>query len=131
MNDDGGVLGRLPRSRPGTRSEKRAEAGESPDQQAARSRPAASTARAAKSAEQRKAKASRPAKAAAKGRAGQGAGARSGAGRAPRPSHSVPPEPRPRDPIAGAVRTGVKVAEGGIKLAGGITRELLRRLPRP
>lgn len=131
MNDDGGVLGRLPRSRPGTRSEKRADTGQSPGQGGAKSRPAAGTARAAQSAEQRKAKASRPAKATAKGPAGQGAGGRSGAARSPRPSHSVPPEPRPPDAIAGAVRTGVKVAEGGIKLAGGITRELLRRLPRP
>jgi hypothetical protein len=137
MNDDGSVLGRLPRSRPGTRSEKRAETdGGAEKAGAASSRPAAATARAAKAAEQRGTRASRPATGATGGRAAKSPGGRptkdAGAPRSAGPAHSAPPEREPRgDPITRALRASVKVVEGGLKLAGGITRELLRRLPRP
>jgi hypothetical protein len=131
MNDDEGVLGRLPRSRPGTRSEKRAGSAGPKEGAPAKSRPAAGAARAAKGSEQRATKASRPAKGAT---ARPAARKTRGAAQAPKtpPPHSAPPERgQAGDPIAGAVRAGVRAAEGGVKLAGGLTRGLLRRLPRP
>lgn len=130
MKDNEGVLGRLPRSRPGTRSEKRTGSAGPKENAPAKSRPAAGAARAAKTSEQRGTKASRPAKGAtAKPRPSKAPGP----AQAPKtpPPHSAPPEREPAgDPITSAVRAGVKVAEGGVKLAGGLTRELLRRLPR-
>jgi hypothetical protein len=79
MEDGGGdVLGNLPRTRPGRRSEKRKGTTE-------RSRP--------------------------------------------RPR---PPEPPSRsDPVGDAVRAAAGAAEAGLRVANGITREVLRRLPRP
>ena len=78
--DEGGILGNLPRSRPGTRSEKRPEQG---------------------------------------GRTGR-------------------PEREPRgpgaaesDPVGEAVRGAVRLAGAGLRVADGITREVLRRVPRP
>ena len=41
------------------------------------------------------------------------------------------PEPQGGDPVTGAVRAATRVAETGLKVAGGVTREVLRRLPRP
>ena len=80
MEDDGGdVLGNLPRTRPGRRSEKR----------------------------ERKAEATRPRR---------------------RPPQPPPPDP---DPVGDAVRAAAGVAGAGLRVANGITRELLRRLPRP
>src|SRR5215212_8191664 len=94
MEEDSGVLGNLPRSRPGRRSQKRDAAGQI--------------------AEQRGSKAAQP------------------------PSHArgrpapAPPEPSGgADPVGEAVRTAAKVAGSGLKLADGVTREVLRRLPRP
>ena len=135
MNDDGGVLGRLPRSRPGTRSEKRTGAG-GPAKRTPKAgpRPAKKTAKATSAAKAPTAakppKAPKAPKAATPPRAPapkplprerpQG-----------RPAHSAPPPERGGDPVTDALRAGAKVAEGGAKLAGGLARELLRRLPRP
>jgi hypothetical protein len=114
MNDDGGVLGRLPRSRPGTRSEKRADAG-GPAKAKAKTTPA--TAKPKPKAAKPKPPRSQPMPERPRPR---------------RPAHSVPPPPeRAGDPLTEVLRTGAKVAEGGVKLAGGITRGLLRRIPRP
>jgi hypothetical protein len=80
MEDSGGdVLGNLPRTRPGRRSEKR-EGKPLPSQ--------------------------------------------------PRRQREQPPPPPP-DPVGDAVRVAAGVAGAGIRVANGITRELLRRLPRP
>jgi hypothetical protein len=81
MDDGGDVLGNLPRTRPGRRSEKRSSNRQSPA--AARQEP---------------------------------------------PPASQPPEP---DPVGGAIRAAAGVAGAGIRVANGITREVLRRLPRP
>ena len=75
------VLGNLPRTRPGRRSEKR------------------------------------------KGGAQRGAPRR-------RPAQQPPPQSDP-DPLGGAVRAAAGAAEAGLRVANGLTRELLRRLPRP
>lgn len=98
MDDDSGVLGNLPRSRPGTRSQKRNAPAAPPP--AAR----ASTARAS-----------------TQGRPRPKA----------RPKPAPAPEPSSSDPVSEAVRTAAKVAGGGLKLANGLTREVLRRLPKP
>jgi hypothetical protein len=99
--DEPGVLGNLPRSRPGQRSDKRASAAPKP-------RPAAK--RAATTARKRTAT-RKPAAATSKRREQP----------APEP---VAPSP-PADPITAAFRVAGKVAEVGLKTAGGI----LRRLP--
>jgi hypothetical protein len=128
MEDDGGVLGRLPRSRPGTRSDKRA-AGERPAKGAARAARASEAREPAATPKQRPPAAERPAASAARApRTGRPAVGRRAPGA--RPPHSAPPQPG-GGPIGDAVRITTKVAEGGVKLATGLTRELLRRLPRP
>jgi hypothetical protein len=106
VTDDPGVMGNLPRSRPGRRSEKRSTA----------SKP--------------------PAKGGAKGRASGSAGstAKKGAsGSPPRGAASQAPRAgggqtaRGPDPVGDAVRIAAKVAGTGLGIATGI----LKRLPRP
>jgi hypothetical protein len=83
MADDGGVLGNLPHSRPGRRSDKR------------------------------------PAQ-------------RQEATEAPAPS--AKPDARDTqggDPVAGAIRTATGLAAAGARVANGVAREVLRRVPRP
>jgi hypothetical protein len=112
-----GVLGNLPRSRPGRRSTKRS-AGATP-----RKQPAAGAS------SKRGATATRAA--ATTPRAKRSTGARSSAStRPPRSAASERPAPQPSrqggdDPLTQAVRLGVKVAETGVKTAVG----LLKRLP--
>jgi hypothetical protein len=136
MTDDGGVLGNLPNSRPGKRSAKR---------EAGAGRPAKTAARAAAKAERSGTPA---AKAASKSRKSAKPGARaagaasppkaarpkratalkergSGVGRAP-----VPPPPT-EDPVGAVVRTAAGMTIAGVKVAGAVGREFLRRLPRP
>jgi hypothetical protein len=93
MTDDGGVLGNLPRSRPGHRSDKRT---------------------------------------------GKTAAApRAGAAKRPEPAATRPPlgddnaASRAGDPVGHAIRAAAGVASTGARVAGGVAREVLRRLPRP
>jgi hypothetical protein len=88
MEDGGGdVLGNLPRTRPGRRSEKREP----------RAKPASGR------------------QSPVAGRQGRGpAAVRDDA-----------------DPVGDAVRLAARTAGAGLRVANGITRELLRRLPRP
>jgi hypothetical protein len=97
MADDGGVLGNLPRSRPGQRSEKRMQK---------------TAAKAAERAERSGSKAAAPPKAASRPRAARG----------------TPPA---GDPVGHAIRSVTGVAATGARVAGGVAREVLRRLPRP
>jgi hypothetical protein len=102
-SDEPGLLGNLPRSRPGTRSDKRATASKPP---------------------------ARPKTAAAKKRA-KPAAPRPAAATAPRkPAPRPVPAPEPNAP-AGPLRSAAKVAGTGLRVAEGVTREVLRRLPRP
>jgi hypothetical protein len=116
-DDDGGVLGNLPRSRPGPRSEKRA------------GRTAAEAAAPSES------QAAGPAKTTA-GQPAAGGGAAKPK-RAPReaapPSQTrdAPPPSHGGDPVGDAIRTVTGVAATGARVAGGVAREVLRRLPRP
>jgi hypothetical protein len=137
MADDDGVLGNLPRSRPGRRSGKR-EAASTPSGAKAqpakaqpaksrrtpatarttsstpRSRPAAATARAAASAEQADEPGARPAQP-------RGATERD----------TGQPRERGTNPIGEALHVAAKVAGTGVRVAEGVARELVRRLPRP
>jgi hypothetical protein len=99
MADDGGVLGNLPRSRPGQRSEKRTEK---------------TAARAATKAERSGARAAEPTA-------------------PPKSQSAAPPKPvsGAGDPVGDAIRTVTGVAATGARVAGGVAREVLRRLPRP
>lgn len=83
MTDDGGVLGNLPNSRPGRRSEKR------PAQPRGASPPPAPAA------------------------------------------ESDAAVPGDTDPVAGAIRTATGLAAAGARVANGLAREVVRRLPRP
>jgi hypothetical protein len=131
MSDDPGVMGNLPRARPGRRSEKRGGAGAA--KAGGRSKAGGTKAGASRSG----AKAS-----AAKGRAGtaKARGSRSGAASKPRARSGSAASPRSRpktaepaarsgqssfDPVGDAVRVAGKVAGAGLKVAGGV----LKRLP--
>ena len=101
MTDDPGLLGNLPRSRPGTRSDKRTSGSKvaKPNPVQAKTAP----------------KASRP---------------------KPRPKISNPkprpaPESQPGDPVSETLKAAARIAGAGARTANGVTREILRRLPRP
>jgi hypothetical protein len=104
--EDGGVLGNLPHTRPGRRSEKRAAG-----------RPAETAGAAARKAE------AGGAKAAATPRPRR---ARSSAA-APEAAH----ESGTGGPLEDLMHGAGKVAGAGVRVAGGLAKELLRRLPRP
>jgi hypothetical protein len=155
MTDDGGVIGRLPRSRPGHRSAKRAEkpgsegaepagGGTTRAKRSATAKPsggaagratgsgtAKTTARAATRAERSGAKAARPTSAA---RPASGAAARGGARRPAGPTAAEARRAQRAgrvDPVADAVRTVTGLAATSARVANGVAREVLRRLPRP
>ncbi|MFN2616831.1 MAG: hypothetical protein ABR581_06865 [Thermoleophilaceae bacterium] len=93
MDEEGGVLGKLPRSRPGTRSRKRA--------------------------------AGRPRQASRPPEASQPAATDTA------PRDAKPARAADADPVGDAVRLALKAPVLGARVGAGITRELLRRLPRP
>jgi hypothetical protein len=122
--DDPGVLGNLPRSRPGRRSEKRSSGAGARKQPAAGGTSKRGSTQARASATSQRAKRSTGAK----------SGAKSGA-RPATPKTRTPPRPTtpPRDtggggdPLSQAVRLGGKVAETGVKTAVGILRRITGR----
>lgn len=83
--EEPGLLGNLPRSRPGQRSAKRAATAKSPAKEASTAKESA-------------------------------AAARDGAD---------------GDPVGDALRAAARTAEVGLRAANDVTREILRRLPRP
>src|SRR4051812_5605770 len=111
MEDEGGVLGNLPRSRPGRRSQKRAS--DKTGLRAAGKRPADAAKQAAAGAERRGARA-----------------ARSASQERPAPAPAAKDTTRD-DPMGDAMRLATQVPLVGVRVAAGVTRELLRRLPRP
>jgi hypothetical protein len=121
MTDDQGVLGNLPRSRPGQRSEKRASRAEAGGGRAGGT--AKTSAAAASRAERSGSKAAAPP---------AGARPRSSARRKPATGEAQPtPAGGGADPVRGAMRGVAGLALTGAKVATGVTREVLRRLPRP
>jgi hypothetical protein len=109
--ENDGILGNLPRSRPGVRSEKRASGAISAKPKAK----AAPKAAPAKPKAKPKPRAKRPAAAPPP---------------PPPPPQAEPPE-RSADPIGIALKAGETVARTGIKVAGRVAGEVMRRLPRP
>ena len=101
--EDPGVLGNLPRTRPGRRSDKRAAG-----------RPAEAAGTAARKAE-----------------AGGGAAARTPRPKRPAAQRKPPPEQQRGGPIEDVLHTAGRVAGAGARVAEGLAREVLRRLPRP
>ena len=139
MSDDKGVLGNLPRSRPGRRSDKRA--GDTPDAApAAAGRPADAAEKAATRSEASetpvpKPPASKPRRAAA---------AKPRPAKRPRPAPAAAPKDKPvpdpaapapeasgGDPVTDAARAAAKAVGTGVKIGTGLAQEILRRLPRP
>jgi hypothetical protein len=120
MTDEGGVLGNLPNSRPGKRSAKR-------------DRPAKTAATAAVKAEEGVKAAAKPARTSKAARTSAKPG-RAAAGKAsPQPRPPVE-QGRPEssgDAVGAVVRGAAGLAVTGVKVAGAVTQELLRRLPRP
>jgi hypothetical protein len=111
--ENDGVLENLPRSRPGVRSDKRASSKRAGGVGAAAGSPPAPAARAST-----KARTRRAAKPRTKARA--------------EPPLRPPPATRaPTDPIGAALKAGEAVALTGLKVAGRVAGEVLRRLPRP
>jgi hypothetical protein len=124
--DDPGVLGNLPRSRPGRRSDKRASGGAG-----ARKQPAAGgTAKRGGTQARATATSQR-----AKRSSGTKSAARKTTPKTTAPKTSTPPRrpTQPRDtggggdPLSQAVRLGGKVAETGVKTAVGILKRLSGR----
>jgi hypothetical protein len=115
-SDEPGVLSNLPRSRPGHRSDKRRGPA-----RAAASATATSSAKASPPARAKAARAKPTTKATRP---------KPAARPTPRPQREAPPRVEaeshgPTDPLTGAVRLAGKVAEAGLRTAGG----LLKRLP--
>jgi hypothetical protein len=134
MSDDKGVLGNLPRSRPGRRSDKRA--GDAPDTVApAAGRLADAAEKAATRSEQTDAAVPKPPRpAAAKPRAAKRARPKAAAPpkSKPVPDPSAPaPEATGGDPVTEAARAAAKAVGAGVKIGTGLAQEVLRRLPRP
>ena len=106
MADEGGVLGNLPSARPGTRSAKR-------------DRPAKAAEKAAVRAEEAGKAAADP---------GRVSKPRSGADRV---GTDEDPAGIAGDAVGAVVRGAAGAAIAGAKVAGALTQELFRRLPRP
>jgi hypothetical protein len=123
---DGGVLGKLPHSRPGRRSEKRG-AGR-PSQAAGAAAEKAEAVDAAAARTPRPARPSRPPKRQTRPR--QGAATRTKRA-APPPRRQPPPAPASGGPVEQAVRAVGKIAGAGLQVAGGVAKGLVRRIPRP
>jgi hypothetical protein len=116
--EEPGLLGNLPRSRPGTRSDKRAgSTGAKP--KAKRSQAAKPAAKSTRAAKPRKPAPTKPKPAA----------------REPAPTAAKAPPAEPASPPASGgsnpLESAVKVAGAGLRVAEGVTREVLKRLPRP
>jgi hypothetical protein len=150
MADDGSVLGNLPRSRPGQRSEKRdrgAAAKAAPKRGPKAERPAKAAEKAAARAEESGAAAAKPvaeARQASRARPRPAAGGRRAAGAAageePRGRRAAGPAAGEKagaakgaegDPVGQAIRATAKLAGTGARVAGTVAQEVLRRLPRP
>jgi hypothetical protein len=152
-DDEPGLLGNLPRSRPGTRSDKR-DSGADPggaesETRSPASQPAAKRSQAAKPGSNRGATAGKasPAKKAGtsrrtgsvKSKAPAKGAPTTAAGKASPKAKPVPvsvSEPRDEGQEAGAGRSGplrsaANVAGTGLRVAESVTRKVLRRLPRP
>jgi hypothetical protein len=128
VTDDPGVMGNLPRSRPGRRSDKRAAEVKPPKRAAAKPRSASKTRSTAKAGSTAKAqpRAAQRAKPKAKPAQAPRAPQRE---RAPRTSVTDErvEERQGQDPITAALRAGLAVGDAGVK----VLAKIVGRLPRP
>jgi hypothetical protein len=130
--DDPGVMGNLPRSRPGRRSSKREGASKTDAAKpAGAAKPAAAKSTAKKTTARRPAK--RTSTSGAKSTRPKSPTASASRTRTRAQQKTAPPQSPPQevrgstDPVTGAVMLAGKVVESGLKVAGGI----IKRLPRP
>jgi hypothetical protein len=123
MGDDPGVLGNLPRSRPGRRSDKRGGTWSE----------AAGSAAASGGASEAPKRPARPArKPSAAARTGTSRRHTSpGTGTAQRSAREAPTPQRGGDPVSGAIRAAGGLAEAGVKTWVRVAGGVLKRLPRP
>ena len=114
MTGEDGVLGNLPNSRPGRRSAKRDGPAKAARAGSAKPKPRAQRTAAVKG-----------------GGPGDGVDVnpviRGNGGHGPGKAPDTPGG----DPLSAAVRTAAGLAIGGVKVAGAVTQELVRRLPKP
>jgi hypothetical protein len=124
VTDDPGVMGNLPRSRPGRRSEKRAAATKPAKATAAKKRTAAKPS--PKTASKASAK---PARARSTGQRATQKARPAQTGRAPRTAvrDERVEERQGQDPITAALRAGMAVGDAGVK----VLAKIVQRLPRP
>ena len=132
MSDDQGILGNLPRSRPGRRSDRRAGARpgapQKPGSRRTEGRSGASATRAARSGSA----ASGAATSKSRGEAARAGAGRTARTRQPRAAGDTPPAPPPGDGlVTGAARAVLATGEAGLRLASRLAGEAVRRLPRP
>jgi hypothetical protein len=114
MTDEDGVLGNLPNSRPGRRSAKRDGPAKAARSGPAKAKPRARRTTAVKGVD--------PGDAVRVDPVMRGKG---------RHDPVRTPETPGGDPLGAAVRTAAGLAVTGVKVAGAVTQELVRRLPRP
>jgi hypothetical protein len=112
MTDEGGVLGNLPNSRPGRRSAKRDRPAKAAAASRAKPRPERTTA-------------------VKGGGSGDDVVLHSTMRSKVRHGSAEERETPGGDPLGAAVRTAAGVAITGVKVAGAVGQELLRRLPKP
>ena len=129
MADDDGVLGNLPKSRPGKRSAKRS--GAAAKRSGAAGRPAKAAAKAAVRAEAAGKPAAKPPRTARTTAPKGGSGDRVEVDPAYRGKAQREPTQPSDDPLGAVVRGATGLAVTGVRVAGAVTQELLRRLPRP
>jgi hypothetical protein len=139
MTDEGGVLGNLPNSRPGKRSAKRDRPANAAEKAAVRAEASGTAAKPARGTKAKRtgAKPGRAAAGAASPRerttAVKGGDSGDGVGVV----HDMDAQRRhdspgtPGDPLGAVVRGAAGLAVAGVKIGGAVTKELLRRLPRP
>lgn len=127
MTDDDTILGNLPRSRPGTRSDKRSD---SPGQGAEKPARPASTSRNPRSAA--KSRSARAGGARPSARSAAAGARRAAAAEAKRTAPEPPPSPQSRspDPVGDVVRAAETATRAGFRVASALANEAVRRLRR-
>jgi hypothetical protein len=140
MTDEGGVLGNLPNSRPGRRSAKRERPAKAAEKAAVKAEASGTAAAKPAAASRTKRTSAKPGRAAAGKATPRGrttAVKEQGSGDGVRVAHDMDAQVghgsagKPGDPLSAAVRGAAGLAVTGVKVGGAVTKEILRRLPRP
>jgi hypothetical protein len=127
MTDDDTILGNLPRSRPGTRSEKRSDSPGKGAEKPARRASTSQNPRSAAKSRSARAGGTRPStRSAPAGTRGRAAGA----AKRPAPEQPAPAPSRPPDPVGDVVRAAETATRAGLRVASALANEAVRRLRR-